>query len=242
MYNNRYLQDIRTNITLPTPAENILYLFKKDLTEKDKIWLIFEDELFVKKKELVDVPFEENLRNILFVSNLNMTNQIIKVLYENEYDPFKDYINLEWFNTEQQKYLLKTKKILNEIKSDKDNVLIGCDIFSAFRISEFDSKDINVKDLFFLYGIDILFTFEPNDTINKIYFNNESLSIPHIQYLLNKISKVYKCNFIPESVSIEIDDKDLNAKDIFNVINEVNFELPKQHKYEKNYKGDKNEK
>ena len=26
MYNNRYLQDIRTNITLPTPAENILYV------------------------------------------------------------------------------------------------------------------------------------------------------------------------------------------------------------------------
>lgn len=236
MYNNIYLQEIRKNKNGLTPAENIEGLFSKELTEKDKTWLLFEDEIFVKKMELKDVPFEQNLRNIIFVSNNSMTNQILKVLYNNDYNPFTDLINLEWFNETQQKYLLKCFDTLTSINKAKDNFLIGVDQFSLFTVSEYNSKNIDIKDLFFFYGIDILLTYTENSNIKKIYFNSETLSLWQIQIMMRKIQQYYNIKIIKESFSIEVESEQVFTRKLHSILNEVNFEELREMKEEKTFK------
>ena len=227
MFNNNYLIEIRKNKELPTPPQMVAALFDKELSEKDKLWLLFEDEIIIGKKELELVPFEHNLSNILYISNNIMNYQIIKTLYnQDDYNPFEDKINLEWFNSPQQQYLKNCFNTLLEIKEAKDNILVGFNDDKPFIMSEFNSKDINIKDLMFFYDIDVLLTYEYNDSVSKIYFNPETLDVLTIYAFFKKILLTYKtlCKVNPESVSIEINKFDLRTVDIFNLLNQLDVD------------------
>lgn len=227
MFNNNYLIEIRKNKELATPPQMVAVLFDKDLSEKDKMWLLFEDEVIIDKKELMLVPFEHNLSNIIYISNSIMNYQIIKTLYnQDDYNPFEDKINLEWFNPQQQQYLKNCFNKLLEIKEAKNNILIGLNNDKPFIMSEFNSKDINIKDLMFFYDIDVLLTYEYNDPVSKIYFNPETLDALTIYAFFKKILLTYHdlCKVNPESVSIEINKFDLRTIDIFNLLNQVDVD------------------
>lgn len=215
MFNYYYLNKIRKDKTKLTPPKLMIYYFNQDLTDKDKLWLLFEEYILINNNS-IDLDFEENLKNIILASNKTISEQIIRVLYNNDYNPFVDKINLEWFNDSQKKYIKKIHNTLIEIKDAIANVLLCETEKQLLVISEYHSKDINIKDIFFEYEIDILFTYETNDSIVKIYFNPYTIS--KIQPLIDKIKTKYIVNFIQESNSIEIKDDKITTLDIFDLL------------------------
>ena len=104
MYNYFYLAKLRTDNIEMTPPLKTIYLFKDMLEEKDIMWLMFEEEILINKKP-INMEFCDNLANLILIFNKNMSEQILKILYKNEYNPFKDKINLEWFNNSQRQYI-----------------------------------------------------------------------------------------------------------------------------------------
>ena len=240
MFNYYYLMDIRKDFSRITPALLTAYVFDKDLDEKDSLWLLFEDTVLVNRNE-IDVKFEHNLANILLISNKTMSEQIIKTLYNNDYNPFTDEINLEWFNNNQQQYLNKIMNELLQLEKAIKNILLGLFDGNGFILSEYNSKDINIKDFFFEYGIDILFTYEIGAKTIKIYFNNYTMTSTYIKRIIDKINSKYNCSFIPDSNSIEIVDTGINTWDIFHLINELeekqSKEIKKTYRFKNKYKG-----
>lgn len=237
MFNYCYLRSIREDVENITPAAITSYIFNKDLDEKDKLWLLFEDVVLVNREEIA-VKFEQNLANILLISNEIMSEQIIKTLYNNDYNPFTDEINLEWFNKNQQKYLIKIMNELLQLEKSVKNILLGIFREQAFILSEYSSKDINIKDFFFEYGIDILFTYEIGEKKIKIYFNNYTMTSMFIQHMIKKINTKFESFFIPNSNSIEIIDNGISTWDIFNLLNEYEpiEERKKTYKFKNKYK------
>lgn len=237
MFNYYYLMEIRRDFEGITPALITSYIFNKDLEEKDNLWLLFEDAVLVNRNE-IDVKFEHNLANILLISNKVMSEQIIKTLYNNDYNPFTDEINLEWFNKNQQQYLIKIMNELLSLEKAVQNILLGVFREKTFILSEYNSKDINIKDFFFEYGVDILFTYEIGAKKIKIYFNNYSMTSMHIKRMIDRINTKYPCFFIPDSNSVEIIDTGINTWDIFNLLNEYKEQEEKKvYRFKNKYKG-----
>lgn len=205
------------------PSSLILSVFKKEVTKKDKDFLMFENDVVFCRK-LVPVTFENNLRNFIMLIDKNESiSRIVKELYLIEkYNPYYSLIKPEQLSTNSGNAVRKAQTTLLKIKEAIDVFAVGERQGRFFTMCRYNSVDKNIARVFIENNCSILYAYFKN--MIKLYFDPMLFTEEDLQEIANKINKNFNIKTTVDveynNYSIYFNSSDITSVDIFNVINE----------------------
>lgn len=217
-------EEAMENATKQYPATTIAFLFGEQLSEKDKVWLSFENEvIFNRKQQILPHAVVLGLKDYIYLINKDtVIDELITTLYDiDAFDPNFSFVPIDDLPTNLKNTVKKVFATLILIEKSMSVFAIGMFNNKPFTYCQYDKISKNIAHVFIENSVSVLFARFKNQIC--LFFDPMLFSEEDLNKVANKINQKLKVhtivntNYDNYSVSFV---KDIDCVDIFNIINE----------------------